>query len=323
MAPTVSNKNKKLLAHLRHQEWLKKQKRIMSLLAMVTGTIALHMYPRFVKEKEHTSKLSGQDWVEELLEGHATPFYTAMGINKHVFLALLNELQQRCGLKNTKYVSAEEQLAIFLHMCRTGLSVAHFKIRFQCSGDTISKYVFESRLCVLCREMISLPNHRVIHCLLDMITSENFYAVYIKLPNENTPLSPFIRDNPKFYPFFKDCDGALDGTHINAHVPEESTARYRNRKGGLSQNVLAACSFELFFTYILSGWEGSAADSQVYDDARRTDFAIRPGKYYLADAGFPACDHLLVPYRGVRYHLKEWGRTAIRCVESSICIQFY
>jgi hypothetical protein len=31
------------------------------------------------------------------------------------------------------------------------------------------------------------------------------------------------------------------------------------------------------------------------------------GKYYLADSGFPLCDVLMTPYRGVRYHLKEWG----------------
>jgi len=41
--------------------------------------------------------------------------------------------------------------------------------------------------------------------------------------------------------------------------------------------------------------------------ARLTDFTIPPGKVYLADAGFAACDELLVPYRGVRYHLAEWG----------------
>lgn len=62
------------------------------------------------------------------------------------------------------------------------------------------------------------------------------------------------------------------------------------------------------FLYILSGWEGSAADARVYHDARITDFNIPPGKYYLADAGFAACDELLVPYCGVRYHLAEWGR---------------
>jgi len=62
------------------------------------------------------------------------------------------------------------------------------------------------------------------------------------------------------------------------------------------------------FCYVLSGWEGSATDSSVFDDARGKDFFIPNGKYYLADAGYPACDHLLVPYRGVRYHLREWNQ---------------
>jgi hypothetical protein len=66
------------------------------------------------------------------------------------------------------------------------------------------------------------------------------------------------------------------------------------------------------FSYVLAGWEGSAADSRIYDDARQTDFPIAPGLCYLADAGFPLCDSLLVPYHGVRYHLKEWGRSSQR-----------
>ena len=69
---------------------------------------------------------------------------------------------------------------------------------------------------------------------------------------------------------------------------------------------MAACLFCLRFCYILAGWEGSAADSWIFEDARRTDFVIEPGTYYLADAGLPLCDVLLVPYCGVRYHLKEW-----------------
>jgi hypothetical protein len=62
------------------------------------------------------------------------------------------------------------------------------------------------------------------------------------------------------------------------------------------------------FAYILSGWEGSAADGWVFEDACRKDFAIPPGKFYLGNAGFPSCDTLLVPYWGFRYHLKEWER---------------
>ncbi|XP_059663464.1 uncharacterized protein LOC132309133 [Cornus florida] len=31
------------------------------------------------------------------------------------------------------------------------------------------------------------------------------------------------------------------------------------------------------------------------------------GKYYLVDAGYPLKAGLITPYRGVRYHLKEWS----------------
>lgn len=86
-------------------------------------------------------------------------------------------------------------------------------------------------------------------------------------------------------------------------------ARYRSRKGRISQNVFAACRFNLLFVFLLTGWEGSAADGHVFADARQKGFAIPPGTFYLGDAGFPSCDVLLVPYRGVRYHLNEWRKS--------------
>ena len=55
----------------------------------------------------------------------------------------------------------------------------------------------------------------------------------------------------------------------------------------------------------MAGWEVSAADSQIYHSACQMDFAVLPGKYYLADAGFGATFATLVPYRNGRYHLKE------------------
>ena len=85
-----------------------------------------------------------------------------------------------------------------------------------------------------------------------------------------------------------------------------------DRNGELTTNTLAACDFQMHFLHIQSGWEGSVADSQMFHDACFTDFRIPIGKYYLADAGFPACDVLLVPYRGVRYHLAEWGCANLR-----------
>jgi hypothetical protein len=143
--------------------------------------------------------------------------------------------------------------------------------------------------------------------VLNALVSEQMYSAYIKLPNENSPLAEEIASDPKLYPFLQDCLGAIDGTHIPACVPAAQRARYRSRKGEVTQNVLAACTFNMLFCYVLSGWEGSAADSTIFDDARGKDFSIPKGKFYLGDAGFPCCDALLVPYRGVRYHLREWG----------------
>ena len=60
---------------------------------------------------------------------------------------------------------------------------------------------------------------------------------------------------------FKDCIGALDGTHIALTVLEDDQMHYRGRKGIPTINVLAVCDFDLQFIYILIGWEGSAHDA--------------------------------------------------------------
>ena len=70
----------------------------------------------------------------------------------------------------------------------------------------------------------------------------------------------------------------------------------------------------MFFTYILTGWEGSATDSRVWADALAKGFSVPEGFYYLADAGYPHCKELLIPFCGVRYHLQEWGTAGIRYV---------
>uniref|UniRef100_A0A2N9H7M0 DDE Tnp4 domain-containing protein n=1 Tax=Fagus sylvatica TaxID=28930 RepID=A0A2N9H7M0_FAGSY len=133
---------------------------------------------------------------------------------------------------------------------------------------------------------------------------ENFLA---GLPGNET--HPDIRNNRRFYPYFKDCIGAIDGTHIRASVPIEIQGRFRGRKDGTTQNVLAAITFDLKFCYVLAGWEGSAHDSRVLDDAlhRSRGLKIPEGKYYLGDAGYGNKTGILSPYRKVRYHLQEFS----------------
>lgn len=154
--------------------------------------------------------------------------------------------------------------------------------------------------------------HRYFKQMLKFFSSPPFYTDYVRLPDVNDPIPPEIRQNPKFFPFFKDALGAIDGTHINCTPTAEQRQAIRDRKGALTTNCLAACTFDLQFTYIFSGWEGSAADSTMFHDARITDFRVPPGKYYLADAGFPTCLALIIPFRGPRYHLQEWGHAQLR-----------
>jgi hypothetical protein len=45
---------------------------------------------------------------------------------------------------------------------------------------------------------------------------------------------------------------------------------YRGRKGVPTQNVMAACDFNMCFTFISAGWEGSAHDTRVFTHAITT-----------------------------------------------------
>ncbi|CAN1725466.1 Putative nuclease HARBI1 [Linum perenne] len=61
--------------------------------------------------------------------------------------------------------------------------------------------------------------------------------------------------------------------------------------------------------YCLAGWEGSAHDGRLLRDAlsRPNGFRVPKGSYYLCDVGYANCEGFLTPFRGQRYHLKEWG----------------
>jgi hypothetical protein len=105
---------------------------------------------------------------------------------------------------------------------------------------------------------------RCVHRILHVLTSKNIYCTYVRLPPDDTSFSDSIlgtRRQRKFIPFFNGCLGALDGTHIPAHVPEAVRPAYRNRKGDISQNVLMVCTVDMKIVYVQLG--GRAAPPTV------------------------------------------------------------
>ena len=65
----------------------------------------------------------------------------------------------------------------------------------------------------------------------------------------------------------QNCLGAIDGTYVSVRARVEDQPRYRDSKGQVSINVLAAVNPGMEFMYCLAGWEGSAHDCRVLKDA--------------------------------------------------------
>lgn len=109
---------------------------VISIVVAATHSILQSIYPKD-PEPYHTSALSGQDWVIELLTGHPERIRCELGMHANAFVELISELRTM-GHSDSRFVSLEEQLAIFLYTSVTGLSIRHVAERFQCLNKMIS-----------------------------------------------------------------------------------------------------------------------------------------------------------------------------------------
>ncbi|CAN1316271.1 Protein ALP1-like [Linum perenne] len=202
-------------------------------------------------------------------------------MNRLMFSKLCELLVVKGGLVRSNTVDINEMVIMFLY------TIAHNEKNRQ-----LSEY--------LCRsgETISRNIHKVLRAMLKL------NHILLKKPEPIPDNSNDVK-----WRHFKNCLGALDGSHINVRVPLDMQTRYRDRKGNTSINILGVCTPKLEFIYCLSGWEGSAHDGRVLRDAlaRPNGLKVPEGSYYLCDAGYSNCPGFLTPYRGQRYHLKEWG----------------
>jgi hypothetical protein len=275
-----------------------------------------HVLKYVVKEKKTTSILTGHMWYIELINGNDNMFFEQLRMRKHVFQQLVWELTNNYGLTPTKNIGVEENVALFLYMIGHGATYRNVQGRFQHSGQTIHNHVHRVLTAVY-----KLGNHII-------RPSDQMHSV----------ASDYIKDDDRYWPYFKDCIGAIDGTHIAIHVPADKQIPYFNRKGYTSTNVMAVCDFNMCFTFALCGWEGSVHDAKIFMETLRTPrvkFPYPPegqfhvtstiffyiflfnnivfhisylctGKYYLVDSGYPSFKGFMGPYRNTRYHLPHF-----------------
>ncbi|KAG2400089.1 uncharacterized protein HKW66_Vig0100570 [Vigna angularis] len=217
---------------------------------------------------------------------HTTQCRDIIRMGQEAFINLCERLRSTGLVKDAIRSTVEEQVAQFLYIVGHNVKNRSVAFFFHRSGATVSKFF---------------------HNVLDaVITLE---SEFLTQPSGDE-VHPYVLNNTRFYPYFKDCLGVIDGTHVRVRVAREDAPRFRGRKDWPTQNVFAACDFAMKFTYVLAGWEGTASDSRILKNALDRDdpLVIPQGKYYLGDAGFMLKSTVMTPYRGVRYHLKEFSR---------------
>ncbi|KIK24233.1 hypothetical protein PISMIDRAFT_49975, partial [Pisolithus microcarpus 441] len=90
----------------------------------------------------------------------------------------------------------------------TGLTSRHVAERFQRSNNTISRYFKK---------------------MLFIFSDQPFYSTHVWFPDDES-VHPKIRRNPKFWPYFQNAIGAIDGCHIPVSPPAIIRSNYHNRK---------------------------------------------------------------------------------------------
>ncbi|KAG8377496.1 hypothetical protein BUALT_Bualt08G0039000 [Buddleja alternifolia] len=185
--------------------------------------------------------------LHEIISISDTTCLEQLRMDRNCFGRLCMLLRDVGGLKPTRNVQINEQVAIFLHILGHHTKNRIVKQSYKRSGYTITKH-FNS----------------VLNSLLKL------YPILLGNPDKISEDS-----TNETWKWFNGCLGALDETYIPVQVSTTDKARYRNRKGDIAINVLIVCDLNMRFVYVLTGWEGSAADSRVLGDAITRENGLR------------------------------------------------
>ncbi|MFQ6667455.1 hypothetical protein Gotur_033475 [Gossypium turneri] len=205
-----------------------------------------------------------RDYVKRLVYASDETYIEQVRINRITFFKLCEMLQTLGELKSSRNMLVDEKVAMFLHIISHHLKNRVIKHHFNRSGETVSRS-FHNGLNVVIR-------------LQDVLFKKA------------KPITANSTD-PR-WKWFKNCLGALDGTHIKIRVPTVDKLRYRTRKGDIATNMLGVCTPNMHFVYVLPGWEGSVADERVLRDAisRRHGLKVPHSKGYQSSTPEEFCN---------------------------------
>ena len=218
----------------------RKQAKFYQKIYEAVAIAALYHTKYLLKQGNRFNYSDGWNWVRETI---TTPreSYRMFRIEPHVVLKLTDLLKCKGWLCLFKDMTELEAVAMFLWTCAHSQTNRNVQNKFGKSGETVSRKFAEvlEALCLLAKEVVTTPDFQ-------------FQEVPAK-----------IKDDSRYWPYFKGCIGAIDGTHIPAIPPANDQIRFIGRKGVPTHNVMVVCNFDMLFTFIVVGWPGTAHDSRI------------------------------------------------------------
>jgi hypothetical protein len=196
---------------------------------LLVALYAVDIWDRhFSQGPRRTLVETGIQWVERTLES-SNDCFDMFRMRRTVFRRLHDTLVENYGLLPSRGVSTMEALGIFLWACGGPQSFRQIRNKFGHSLETISRKYSEvlNALYKMSSEIIKPKD-------------PNFFEIH-----------PRLRE-ARFWPHFKDCICAIDGSHFPAAVPASEQAKYIGRHGYASQNVMAVCDFDMRFTFVVT-----------------------------------------------------------------------
>jgi hypothetical protein len=201
-------------------------------IALIYGTYseyAMHLDKYYSRADYRVPKMSGLEWVERKL-ANETSYYNMFKMTPEMFYSLHTLLRTEYGLRDTKKSTSIEALGMFLWILGALQSVRQADDRFERSLATVHSMFY-----------------RVLKCVV------KYADDIIKSRDPEFTIRHRRVMNRRFYPEFKDCIGAIDGSHMPYVVPADKFVQHLCRKVLTTQNVMAVCDFDMIFTFVLAG----------------------------------------------------------------------
>ncbi|XP_020262085.1 uncharacterized protein LOC109838046 isoform X3 [Asparagus officinalis] len=162
-----------------------------------------------ISQPRHGNTDLGLQYLKSKMDSNPRDFRRIYRMPLNYFMKLCMVLRERGHLQDTRYISVEKMVAIFLLTVTQNQRYCITTERFDRSRFAVS-VCFNKAL----QTLVSLAPCRM-------------------APPPTEPPEK-VTSESRFWPYFKDCIGAIDETHIPCMVYSEDQTPYRNRHGYLS-----------------------------------------------------------------------------------------